>query len=75
MKTTVRHRSMAALVAIAIKRVMRSQRVAEKCMVGSVAFVVLAASSGNLLLLAASLMIGMAAVRHLKKIESINGNN
>ena len=75
MKTTVRHRSMAAMVATLMRRAMRSQRVAEKFMVGSVTFVFAAATSGNLLLIAGALAVGMAAVRHLKKIESINENN
>lgn len=69
MKTTVRHRSMAALVATAIKRVMRSQRVAEKCMVGSFVFLVAAATSESLLLVFGAIALFAGAVRHYKNVE------
>lgn len=71
MKTMAGRRSVAAVVALLVKRALRSVRVAEKAMAGSVALVVVAAASDSLLLLAASVAIASAAVRHLKKIESI----
>lgn len=60
---------MAALVAIAIKSVMRSQRVAEKCFVGSFVFLVAAATSESLLLVFGAIAICVAAAKHYEKVE------
>ena len=69
MKTTVRHRSMAALVAIAIKRVMRSETVANVMFQVSFCFMICAATGGQW----GAILLGMAATaatgKHLENVE------
>ena len=69
MKTTVRHRSMAALVAMAIKRVMRSEKVANAMFQASFLFFIMAVTGGEWGAMFAGVALTAAAARHLNNVE------
>ena len=69
MRTTVKRRSAAAMVALIAKRAYRSERIAEKCLAGCMLFLVVAASAENLTLTMAACALMAAAAKHLEHVE------
>lgn len=70
MRTTVKRRTAAAMVALIAKRAYRSERIAEKCLAGCILFLVVAASAESLLLTFAACALTGAAAKHLEYVES-----
>lgn len=69
MKTTLRYRSVAVVMAITIRRVMRSEKVANAMFQASFLFFLMAVTGGELLTIFAGMAFTAAAAKHLDKVE------
>lgn len=75
MKTNVIAHRYVISIARAWRRIKESPVVAERCMVGSFTFLVVAATSGNLVAVFGALAIASAAAGHLRRIEGEEYSN
>ena len=69
MKTKIARHGWRVSLAWAWRKVVKSEKVAEKCFQGSFVFLMAAATSENLLLVFSSIALFAGAVRHYKNVE------
>ena len=69
MKTKIARHGWRVSLAWAWRKVVKSEKVAEKCFIGSFVFLMAAATSGSLMLLFGALAICAGAARHYKNVE------
>lgn len=73
MKAKLERHSAAQYAYVAWRLAKRSTRVAEWFWNVAIALLVMAATSGSLLFVCATLLVAMGATRHRTKVERING--
>ena len=70
MRTTVKRRTAAEMVALVAKRAKKSQRVADRAFQVSFGFLIIALGSGNWLAILSAMAFVAAAARHLNEVET-----